>query len=236
VIKLNCIIVDDEYPAIEELKYFIQNFSSMKILGEFTDGIEALQFLDKNYVNAVFLDINMPKIDGIALGRIIDKFNKKINIVFITAYREYAAEAFEIEAFDYLLKPFSKERIISTLNRLEKSASEEPTVNRIALWEKNKMVVIDIKDVTYCEANERDTIVYTQKNKYIAKMSISKFYKKLPSDIFFKTHRSYIVNINEIIEIIPWFNSTYIVKVKGSDFEIPVSRNNINDFKHIMCI
>lgn len=233
---MNCIIVDDEYPAIEELKYFIQNFSNIKIEREFTDAIEALQFLEKNHIDVIFLDINMPRLDGMALGRIIGKFAKKIKIIFITAYREHAAEAFEIEAFDYLLKPYSEERIINTLNRLEQSSNEKNPISRITLWKDNKMVVINIEDIIYCEADERDTLIYTQKDKYRTKMSISEFYRKLPNDIFFKTHRSYIVNINKIAEIIPWFNNTYIVKVKGSDSEIPVSRNNINDFKHIMGI
>lgn len=233
---MNCIIVDDEYPAIEELKYFIQNFSNIKIEREFTDAIEALQFLEKNHIDVIFLDINMPRLDGMALGRIIGKFAKKIKIIFITAYREHAAEAFEIEAFDYLLKPYSEERIINTLNRLEQSSSEKNPISRITLWKDNKMVVINIEDIIYCEADERDTLIYTQKDKYRTKMSISEFCRKLPNDIFFKTHRSYIVNINKIAEIIPWFNNTYIVKVKGSDSEIPVSRNNINDFKHIMGI
>lgn len=233
---MNCIIVDDEYPAIEELKYFIQNFSHIKIEGEFTDGVEALQFLEKNHIDVIFLDINMPRLDGMALGRIIGKFAEKIKIIFITAYREHAAEAFEIEAFDYLLKPYSEERIINILGRLEQSANGKNHINRITLWKNNKMVVINIEDIIYCETDERDTLIYTQNDKYRTKISISEFYKKLPSDMFFKTHRSYIVNINKITEIIPWFNNTYIVKVKESDFEIPVSRNNINDFKHIMGI
>ena len=233
---MNCIIVDDEYPAIEELKYFIQNFSHIKIEGEFTDGVKALQFLEKTHIDVIFLDINMPRLDGMALGRIIGKFAEKIKIIFITAYREHAAEAFEIEAFDYLLKPYSEERIINILGRLEQSSSGKNHISRITLWKNSKMVVIDIEDIIYCETDERDTLIYTQNDKYRAKMSISEFYRKLPNDIFFKTHRSYIVNINKITEIIPWFNNTYIVKVKESDFEIPVSRNNINDFKHIMGI
>ena len=134
------------------------------------------------------------------------------------------------------MKPYSEERIINILGRLEQSSSGKNHISRITLWKNSKMVVIDIEDIIYCETDERDTLIYTQNDKYRAKMSISEFYRKLPNDIFFKTHRSYIVNINKITEIIPWFNNTYIVKVKESDFEIPVSRNNINDFKHIMGI
>ena len=192
---MNCIIVDDEYPAIEELKYFIQNFSHIKIEREFTDGVEALQFLEKNHIDVIFLDINMPRLDGMALGRIIGKFAKKIKIIFITAYREHAAEAFEIEAFDYLLKPYSEERIINILSRLEQSSGGKNHISRITLWKNSKMAVIDIEDIIYCETDERDTLIYTQNDKYRAKMSISEFYKKLPNDIFFKTHPEGIIKI-----------------------------------------
>lgn len=233
---MNCVIVDDEYPAIEELRYFIQSFTDIKIIKEFTDAIEALQFLEKNYVDVIFLDISIPKLDGISLGKIIKRFSRNMKIIFITAYREYAAEAFEIEAFDYLLKPFSEERIINTLKRLEKASDEKNTLSRITLWKDNKMVVINTEDIIYCESDERDTIIYIQDDKYRTRMSISEFHKKLPKELFFKTHRSYIVNINKITEIIPWFNNTYILKVKGLEFKIPVSRNNIADFKHIMGI
>lgn len=233
---MNCIVVDDEYPAREELKYFIQGFSEIKIVGEFDDAVEALKFIEKNSVDVIFLDINMPKLDGMASGRIINKFDKKINIVFITAYKEHAAEAFEIEAYDYILKPFSEERIINTLRRLERAEEGPQPSNKIALWKDNIIVVIDADDILYCEASERETIVYTQKDKYITRQSISEFHKKLSPKIFFKSHRSFIVNINKITEIIPWFNNTYMIKVKGMDAEIPVSRNNINDFKHFMGI
>ncbi|MCY6354570.1 LytR/AlgR family response regulator transcription factor [Clostridium sp. ZS2-4] len=234
---MNCIVIDDEYPAREELKYFINELSNIRIEAEFEDSIKALEYIEKNKPDIIFLDINMPKLDGMALGRIINSFEKKIIIVFITAYKEYAVNAFEIEAFDYILKPYSEERIVNTLRRLEKTEFVDKCINnKITLKNNNKLRVISICDICYCEASERETVIHTSEEKFIENCSISEFYKKLPKNNFFKSHRSYIVNLEKIVEIIPWFNNTYMVKLQEVDEEIPVSRNNINDFKHIMGI
>ena len=96
------------------------------------------------------------------------------------------------------------------------------------------MVVVNIQDICYCKASERQTEIYTNNCKYIINCSISEFYKRLPQQIFFKSHRSYVVNLEKIKEIIPWFNNTYVIKLIGVEEDIPVSRNNINEFKHIM--
>ena len=236
---MNCIVVDDEYPAREELKYFINEASKITIDGEFDDSIEALKYIQENEPDIIFLDISMPKLDGMALAHIINDLNKKIIVVFITAYKEHALEAFEIEAFDYILKPYSEERIITTLKRLEnlKNQSIENSIkNKIALKKNDKLKVINISEIFYCKADEKRTQIFTQDNKYIENCSISDFYKKLPKNIFFRTHRSYIVNIDKITEIIPWFNNTYMIKLKDMDEEIPVSRNNLNSFKNLMNI
>lgn len=241
---LRCIVVDDEYPSREELKYFIKNYSDIEIIDEFDDSLAALRFLEKNKVDLIFLDINMPNLDGMCLGKIVNKFEHRPSIVFITAYKEYAIEAFEIEAVDYILKPYSEERIISTIKRIEKNCGENrkprsektPIKDKITLWRNGKMNVISIEDISYCQIKERETIVYTGNEKYIASMSISSFYDKLPKQKFFRSHRAFIINIDEIIEIIPWFNNTYNVKLKGLDVHIPVSRSNIKEFRKIMRI
>ncbi|WP_298126930.1 response regulator, partial [uncultured Clostridium sp.] len=120
---MRAIIVEDEFPAREELKYFIKNFSKIEILNEFDNGVEVLKFIQENIVDVIFLDINIPLLDGMLLARTINNFKFKPKIVFITAYKEHAVDAFELEAFDYILKPYSDDRIISMLNKLEKSGS-----------------------------------------------------------------------------------------------------------------
>ena len=242
---MNAIVVDDEFLAREELKYFIKNFSNIDIKGEFEDGVEVLKYLQENKVDVIFLDINIPLLDGVVLAKSISKFSEKPYIVFITAYKEYASEAFEIEAFDYILKPFEEKRIISMLRKIEndfeeknerKNKIDKKFINKINVWKDEKIIIVDISDINYCEARERTTDVYTNEGKYSVNMSISEFYETLPRDIFFKTHRSYIVNLTKIKEIIPWFNNTYNLKLKDIKDNIPVSRSHIKDFRSLMNI
>jgi len=233
---MNCIIVDDEYPSREELKHFINNFSNIKIMGEFDDSIKALEYIDKNKPDVIFLDINMPKLDGMALGKIINHFTKRSIIVFITAHKKYAIDAFEIQAFDYILKPYSEERIVNTLKNIEKIPETKSINSKITLRKDEKMMVVNIMDISYCEASERETLVYVNGVKYNVGSSISEFYKRLPKEFFFRSHRSFIINTDKITEIIPWFNNTFMLKMVRAEADIPVSRSNIIEFKRIMGI
>jgi len=233
---MNCIIVDDESPSREELKYFINNFSNIKIVSEFDDSIKALEYIEENKPDMIFLDINMPKLDGIALCKIISHFPKQSLIIFITAHKDYAVDAFEIQAYDYILKPYSEERIVSTLKKIEKLSDKKIISNKITLWKDNKMIVKNIIDISYCEAKERETLIYINGVQYNVNCSISEFYKKLPKELFYRSHRSYIINTDKITEIVPWFNNTFMLKLQGEKVDIPVSRNNIVEFKQIMGI
>jgi len=233
---LNCIIVDDEYPSIQELSYFITNFSSITISETFDDSIKALEYIQRHSVNVIFLDINMPKLDGLTFSKVINTLPVKPVLVFITAYREHALEAFEVSAFDYILKPYSQTRIADTLQRLENSTAVRLHNDKLTLWKNEILYVLDADDIYYCEAHKHEVYVYTKDKRFVVASSISDFHKKLRQDCFFRCHRSYIVNIDKITEIIPWFNNTYMLKLKGLDAEIPVSRQNILLFKKLMGI
>lgn len=233
---MNCIIVDDEYPSIQELSYFITSFSSIKILDKFVDSLKALEYVQRHSIDVIFLDISMPKLDGLAFSRIINTLKVKPLLVFISAYSEYAIEAFQVSAFDYILKPYSESRITDTLQRIENYSTSKCINGKITLRKNSKMFVLNIDDIYYCEVHEHEVHVYTKNEKYVVSSSISEFYKKLQQDKFFKCHRSYIVNIDMITEIIPWFNNTYMLKLQGLNSEIPVSRHNIISFKQLMGI
>lgn len=238
---LSCVIIEDEYPAREELKYFISKNENIHLQKEFENPIDALKYLHENKVDAAFLDINMPDLDGVSLGKIISKLNPNMKIIFITAYREYAADAFEIKAFDYLLKPYSETRINEVLENLVKSkenifTKEINKINKITVFSGEKMVVISLDEIYYIEVLDKDTNVYTKDNVYLSKLKISRWEELLPKDKFYRTHRSYIINLDKIKEVEPWFNGTYILKIKDLSFKVPVSRNNIREFKELLTI
>ena len=233
---MNCIIVDDESPAIQELKYFVTNFSNIKIDGEFEDSLKALKYIQKNTIDVIFLDINMPQLDGLTLSRVINTLTPKPILVFISAHKEYALDAFQVAAFDYILKPYSEERIVSTLNRLEACKITLYTNHKLSLWKNDKLYVVNMEDIYYCQSNEHEVVIHTKSEEYKITSTMNGFYGKLPEKSFFRCHRSYIINLDKVIEIIPWFNSTYMVKLDGLDSEIPVSRQNVAQFKQLMGI
>ena len=196
---MKVIIVEDEILAQQELTWLINTHSQMEIVGTFDDGLDVLKFLQHNRVDAIFLDINIPSLDGVLLAQNINQFAHKPFIVFVTAWKEHAVEAFELEAFDYILKPYQESRIVSMLQKLEAAwqqqtapASTSPTVREndtINLVKDERIIVTPVNDIYYAEAHEKMTFVY---------------------------------------------NNTYILRLKDLDFQVPVSRSKVKEFRQLM--
>ena len=182
------------------------------------------------------------------LAKTINKFKNKPKIIFITAYENYAVEAFNLDIFDYILKPYSEERIISMLNKLEKLCNtkkqnknekkslSQKVPNKISLWKDNKIYIVNIDDIYYCEAKERYTYIYTKDGEYHIRECISEVEKIINNENFFKCHRSYLVNLLKIEEVVPWFNNTYLLKLNSEKYEITVSRSKVKNFRELMNI
>ena len=220
---ISCIIVEDELPAREELKYFINEEKEIKLIDEFDNPLDTLSFLEKNSVDVIFLDINMPD----------------MKIVFITAYKDYAVDAFEIKAFDYLLKPYSENRIRNLLKSLVNIKNESIStvknnnLKKITINMDERLYVISLNDVDYIEADEKETLIFSNQKKYVSKIKISKWEEMLKGNNFYRCHRSYIINLDKITEIEQWFNSSWVIKIKNYSTAIPVSRNNIKELKEL---
>lgn len=241
---MKVIIVEDEMLAQQELSWLIKEHSKMEIVATFDDGMDVLKYLQHHEVDAIFLDINIPSLDGVLLAQNISKFAHKPFIVFITAWKEHAVEAFELEAFDYILKPYQESRIIGMLQKLEaawqqqsapQAASQSNRENlTINLVKDERIIVTDINDIYYAEAHEKMTFVYTRREAYVMPMNITEFCHRLPESHFFRCHRSYCVNLSKIREIEPWFNNTYILRLRDLDFQVPVSRSKVKEFRQLM--
>ena len=243
---MKVIIVEDEILAQQELSWLITEYSKMEIVGTFEDGLDVLKFLQHNRVDAIFLDINIPSLDGVLLAQNINQFAHKPFIVFVTAWKEHAAEAFELEAFDYILKPYQESRIISMLQKLElawrqqssPAVSPAPAATRendtLNLIKDERIIVTPMDDIYYAEAHEKMTFVYTRRDSFVMPMNITEFCARLPTSHFFRCHRSFCVNLNKIREIEPWFNNTYILRLKDLEFQVPVSRSKVKEFRQLM--
>jgi two-component system LytT family response regulator len=164
-------------------------------------------------------------------------FKKKPLIVFVTAYKEYAHDAFKVEAFDYLLKPYSEERIINLLKKLEdknKSIISQNQDSKITLSDGEKIIVLKKDDIICVKAQERKTEVFFNKESFVSNKKISDMEKELCENYFFRTHRSYIINLDKVKEIDFYFNNTYLLILENMEEKVPVSRSYIKEFREAM--
>ncbi len=252
---LRCLIVDDEMPARQELLYILSGIEGVEVAGEASHGIEALELIKKLRPDIVFLDIQMPQMSGIDVARKLLHEDYKPIIIFVTAYDQFAIEAFEVNAIDYLLKPISEERLEKRLeniifnedkekfdyNKLHKliqniKTNTHTTPKRLSLYHNNKLIPIEIKDIIYVTIEDKNTIIVSNKGKFETNYTLNDLMEKLDSSNFFRSHKSYIVNLNYIESIEPWFNSTYNINLKNNKEVIPVSRYYSKNFKEIMNI
>ena len=193
---MQAIIVDDEPRAIELLKGYLQHFEQVKLVATFRNALKALEFLNKEPVDLIFLDINMPQLSGISLSKILPE---KTKIIFTTAYSEYAVESYEVNAVDYLLKPISLERFSKAIQKVfgkpEKTRNEPSDV--IYVKSGSKTHRIDPTQIFYLEKDGNYMTYFLENQKVVARESIAEALLQLPSG-FMQVHKSYIINTNKI--------------------------------------
>lgn len=221
--KFNCIIVDDEPIAREILESFIKKVPQFNLLKTCGNAMEAFNIISNQEVDLIFLDINMPEVSGLSLAKSI---NKKIKIIFTTAYREYALDGFDLHALDYLLKPISFERFLQSVNKLFETTKlkttslleKKPTNDYIFVRADRKMVKISFNEIIYIESLSDYIKIHTKEKIITTRETISNIETKLPSFNFIRSHRSYIISISKITS----FTNEYIEINKKA---IPISRS-----------
>lgn len=253
---VRCIIVEDEIPAAEELKYLIsqnKNFIVEEIAYNGETGIEIIKEIRPD---VVFLDINMPMQNGVELAKNISEFDNSIYTIFVTAYEEHAVQAFELDVLDYILKPIDENRLKKSLDRILKSISlrssqqdelpkmisemiskldkKESVCKKIPCEYHGKIVLIDIKDIFFCYIEGEKTYIKTKKDRFLTGYTLNQIEKKTN---FFRAHRSYIVNLDNVKELFSWFNGTYKLVMNDTEgSEVPISRNHVKELKELLGI
>jgi len=196
--KYKCIIVDDEPLARKVLEDYISDLEYIEVSASLKSGLEAKQYLDKNLVDIVFLDINMPKLTGINL---VKNFGLEALVIFTTAYPEFAVEAFEFSGFDYLVKPISFDRFLKSLDKVKEHLSSKNTIPEaddfIIVKENKRLYKLIQKEILYIKAYGDYVKVVTKNKKYITKDKLSALGEKVNKSIA-QCHRSYYININQI--------------------------------------
>lgn len=251
--KIKVIIVEDEEPAYKELKFILEQTEKVEIIGYASDGITAYELINNQSPDAIFMDIQIPGMNGMDIISKLRDTGNNCAVVFITAYDEYAIKAFEMKATDYILKPYSEERINATVDRIEERLELKTDIiekinkilstinhasvnkrefNKIPCDQYGRVILIDENDIAFCYIENEQTFVRTPSKRYLTNYTLHELEGK---GNFFRVHRSYIVNLNKIKELFPWFHGTYkIIMLDDEKTEIPVSRNNVKKLKDIL--
>ena len=243
---LSAVIVDDEQLAREELGFLLKSVGDVNVVAQGRNGLEAINLIKEFSPDLLFLDVQMPGLDGFGvLKKLLDKKVPLPQIVFATAYDQYAVKAFEVNAIDYLLKPFDKKRVsqavekarkrvqgsssgtekLDTLVRLLES-QQRPQNAKVLLRSAGRLVPVDQKDL--CFASIEDgiiSVVATNLEGQSNCRTLEELLEGLDPEVFWRAHRSFVVNINRIREVVPWFKSSYQLRMDDrKQTEIPVSR------------
>ncbi len=245
---INVLIADDEFHAREEVKYLLRKYDDFTVIGEANHGMEVLKLNHSLKPDVIFLDIKMPILDGIEVAKIINDLKYKPELIFLTAFDEYAIDSYEFDAIDYLLKPISEERFekgiqklrtkfANDINKLKGMEIKNDKENRVISSYKNGVIIpIKYTEILYATIYDRETVLVTKNDEYKINLTLGQLYQLLKDHNFFRTHKSYIVNLDYIKSIEPWFNSTYNVSIEYSNIKIPVSRNYVKEFRDRMNI
>jgi len=234
--KIRAIVVDDEELARTVLLEFLSRHAEIEVVGQCANGFEAVKAVADLKPDLVFLDIQMPKLDGF---EVLELIGTERAVVFVTAYDEYALRAFEIHAVDYLLKPFAPERLETALQRVkqrlvgklpqpaELSASARPaaqSVERLVVKDGTRVYVIPVAKLDYAEAQDDYVALATEGKKHLKQQTISSLESALDPQQFLRIHRSYIVNLEKVVKIEPYSKDNYVVVLSGGT-QLPVSRS-----------
>lgn len=243
---LRAYIVDDEPLARDELKYLLNRNRQVEIVGESDCVEDALADIAWLKPNVVFLDIELEEENGLHLARKLAEINPAPAIVFATAYDEYALQAFDANAVDYILKPFSEERLMKALEKISKLKNNDEHVDlsspapskvgckgKIPVLVDDKIILLNDEEILYLESSEGKCLIKMMEQFYKVSDALIVLEKKLNKEQFIRVHRSFIVNADHIKEIEPWFNSTYNLIMKDGS-KVPVSRTYIKELRQLI--
>lgn len=258
---INTVIVDDERPARDELAFLLKGFPDVNIIAQGKNGLEAIALIKEHEPDLVFLDVHMPGLDGFGvIKKLVERKLRVPQIVFATAFDNYAIQAFEVNAVDYVLKPFDKARIgkaiqrakkmvdahTSPVERLEtlvgqlgdlgapKSRAKQPV--KLLVKAQSRMFLVDAEDVIYASIQDGTITIFARDAEGVSNYrTIEELAGSLDADTFWRAHRSYLVNINHIKEVVPWFKSSYMLKMNDKRAsEIPVSRAQTRRLRELL--
>lgn len=239
---IKALVVDDNEPSRQYLCHLLDNLEEVELIGEAESGTKALSLAASLNPDVIFLDIDMPDMNGIEVAKKVLQEKPGIFIVFVTAYTDYATEAFEINSVDYLLKPFDEDRVRKSVLRVsERLSVKDRDIKRIvnALQKTRKLAIkqsvailfINADEIYFIEKQKKKTVIYTRKGKYETNETISELEERLKNHPnFFRSHKCFLININLIESIAPWADRAYQVNFQNFEKEALISRSKFGIF------
>lgn len=246
--KLRLLIADDDPGMRDILKRMVAKVEDCQLVGEAENGQQALELVETQRPHLVFLDIEMPEASGLECARIIQDMDPSTLIVFATAHEAYMGEAFEVYAFDYLVKPFKMNRVIQTLERARDRASlldckplatrlpdpGKAIPGRMMLHHREGVSFIDLKDILLVQRENRATVLYTLGDgRYVTADTLAEMEERLHSDAFFRCHKSYIINLNHVKDITPYGRWTYVVRMNGTKHDALITHEKYEELERM---
>jgi two-component system LytT family response regulator len=238
--SMRTLIVDDEAPARERLKRLLADIEGVELIGEAEGGVQAVEMIERERPDLVLLDIQMPGLDGFG---VIEALEDPPLVIFVTAYDEYAIRAFEVNALDYLLKPFSRERLEKAVRRAQEALAEEQDfamrlgplleslatqgryLTRLAVRDRDRICVLDVDEVDWIDVEDEQVMVHVGDRAYLIRRTLTELEARLDPAHFFRAHRSAIVNLSRVKEVIPWFKGSHKLRLTtGAEVELSRAR------------
>lgn len=238
--RAKAVIVDDEQLICNEIEYLLTNEPDVELIGKFTNSTEALSFISRTACDIVFLDIKMPGISGLNIAQKLTFLRHPPLIVFITAFREHALEAFETPAVGYITKPVTENKLAKVLEKIRVIRNRPDThmtvvSNKICVMASGKIIPLNKQDVVFVYVRDKDVYIRTKNAEYAAALTLQEIEQMLPGDNFLRVHRQFLVNLDMVLEIIPWFHGSFLLRMDDyKKEEVPVSRTKIKLLKTLM--
>ncbi|EAZ81089.1 LytR/AlgR family response regulator transcription factor [Algoriphagus machipongonensis] len=236
---IKTIIIDDEPLAASIVQEYLQAFPQFELVEVCQDGFQGLKAIQNHQPDLIFLDVQMPKITGFEMLELLDT---PPAVIFTTAFDQYAIQAFDSKAIDYLLKPFSQTRFNQAIERFLSQSTELETGNlsqlaekssRLVVRVKNEIKIIPIREVSYFEADGDYIAIHSKGSKYLKKMTMKSLEEALDPNKFARVHRSFMVNLNEVTQIEPYEKESYLVKLRNAE-KIPVSKAGYTRLRQVL--
>ncbi|HUX68799.1 MAG TPA: response regulator [Terriglobales bacterium] len=252
---ISAIIVDDEKLAREELCFLLHEFPEVEVVAVGQNGLEAVKLVRQHQPDLLFLDAQMPGLDGFATVRMLESKNVPLPyLVFATAYDQYALQAFEVSAVDFLLKPFDQPRLAKTIDRVKRhlqsgesvvgkidrviqmlDGRKAPAATKILVKANGRQFLLDPQEIVFAKVEDGVILIATRQIEgHATYRTIEELQATLDAGTFWRAHRSYLVNLNHVKEVVPWFNSSYQLRMDDKkQSEVPVSRTQSRHLREL---